>query len=257
MNISQLQRLLEPLRRKVLGMFGRAQITASNDAKGRQLLDLDIATGGGPVPKVERLQEYGFTSRPLDGAEAAVIFLGANREAGLIIATEDARYRLKSLEKGEVALYTDEGDKIHFKRGRKIEITTQTLKIDAATKVEVNSPTVQVVCETATVEADNATVEASVQATIEAPLVNITAATSVNADTPLLNVTGLIACAGLAAGGGIPEAGKAKISGDIEAGGDVKDATGTMEEMRTTYNGHTHPENGPGGGTTSPPNQAM
>jgi len=30
---------------------------------------------------------------------------------------------------------------------------------------------------------------------------------------------------------------------------------GTVQKVRTTYNGHTHPENGDGGGTTSKPNQ--
>lgn len=30
---------------------------------------------------------------------------------------------------------------------------------------------------------------------------------------------------------------------------------GTVQKVRVTYNGHTHPENGDGGGTTSKPNQ--
>jgi phage gp45-like len=33
------------------------------------------------------------------------------------------------LEPGEVALYTDEGDKIHLKRNNEIEILTTTLKV--------------------------------------------------------------------------------------------------------------------------------
>ncbi|MEN4621809.1 phage baseplate assembly protein V [Pantoea agglomerans] len=32
---------------------------------------------------------------------------------------------------------------------------------------------------------------------------------------------------------------------------------GTVQKVRTTYNGHTHPENGDGGGTTSKPNQQL
>ncbi|MBW1784817.1 MAG: phage baseplate assembly protein [Deltaproteobacteria bacterium] len=46
-------------------------------------------------------------------------------------------YRLKSLVEGEVALYTDEGDKSHIKRGGNIEIV-------AAAKVVVNAPQVDV-----------------------------------------------------------------------------------------------------------------
>lgn len=32
---------------------------------------------------------------------------------------------------------------------------------------------------------------------------------------------------------------------------------GTVQKVRTTYNAHTHPENGDGGGTTSKPNQQL
>jgi len=32
---------------------------------------------------------------------------------------------------------------------------------------------------------------------------------------------------------------------------------GTVQNVRVTYNGHTHPENGDGGGTTSKPNQQL
>lgn len=32
---------------------------------------------------------------------------------------------------------------------------------------------------------------------------------------------------------------------------------GTVQNIRITYNGHTHPENGDGGGTTSKPNQQL
>ncbi|HBP8874070.1 TPA: phage baseplate assembly protein [Escherichia coli] len=54
---------------------------------------------------------------------------------------------------------------------------------------------------------------------------------------------------------------KARFEMDIEATGQIKDmcdSSGkTMSAMRATYNTHTHPENGDGGGTTSKPNQPM
>lgn len=43
------------------------------------------------------------------------------------------RYRLRGLKTGEVALYTDEGDKIVFERGRKIHVTTETFLVDCKT----------------------------------------------------------------------------------------------------------------------------
>ena len=66
-------------------------------------------------------------------------------------------------------------------------------------------------------------------------------------------------------GGGKPmlftNAPKARFEMDIEATGQIKDlsdSTGkTMSGMRETYDLHTHPENGDGGGTTDAPNQLM
>lgn len=66
-------------------------------------------------------------------------------------------------------------------------------------------------------------------------------------------------------GGGEPivfkNAPKARFEMPVESTGDIKDncdTTGrTMAQMRTTYNGHTHKENGDGGGTTDKPAQPM
>lgn len=54
---------------------------------------------------------------------------------------------------------------------------------------------------------------------------------------------------------------KARFEMPIESTGDIRDncdSSGkTMAEMRTTYNGHTHKENGDGGGITDKPVQPM
>jgi phage gp45-like len=67
----------------------------------------------------EAMQHYGFSSSPKPGAEGTIMYYG---NSFIMIAEDDRRYRI-ALENGEVALYTDEGDKIHLKRGRKIEVT--------------------------------------------------------------------------------------------------------------------------------------
>ena len=68
------------------------------------------------LEKVERFQEYGFTSVPKNGAEAVLVAVGGSREHGLVVAIDDRRYRLKGLAAGEVALYDDQGQKVHLKR---------------------------------------------------------------------------------------------------------------------------------------------
>lgn len=46
------------------------------------------------------------------------------------------------MQPGEVAIYTDEGDRIHFKRGRIIDIETGTLNIKASGSVNFETPTI-------------------------------------------------------------------------------------------------------------------
>lgn len=66
-------------------------------------------------------------------------------------------------------------------------------------------------------------------------------------------------------GGGKPivfkNAPKARFEMPIESTDDIKDycdgSGKTMAQMRVTYNGHTHKENGDGGGTTNKPDQSM
>ncbi len=87
----------------------------------------------------EYVQHYGFSSRPLAGAEGILLKQGNQI---MLIASDDRRYRI-SLDAGEVALYTDEGDYVHLKRGRLVEVNTDTLRIIADTKVTMQTPLVE------------------------------------------------------------------------------------------------------------------
>lgn len=183
--------------------------------------------GDGSIDNRELFQHYGFTSRPKEGAE--VIFI---RQGGQIIAigSDDRRYRI-SLENGEAALYTDEGDKIHLKRGRIIEIIGGE-KVIATTKV--------------------AEITAATSCTVTSPEVTVVASTKVILDTPLTEITGMLSVTGAATFAATVEA-----TGALSSAASVSDPTGSMDGMRTIYNSHTHPENGTGGGTTSAPTQGM
>lgn len=129
--------------RRVRLAVARGIVRLVSDDSGLQLIQASLMANE-IRSNMERFQEYGFTSNPLPGAQVAVMFVGGNRDHGLIVAVDDKRYRLKGLEGGEVAIYTDEGDKIHLKRGRNIEIETETLTIKAATKVRMETPIVEV-----------------------------------------------------------------------------------------------------------------
>jgi hypothetical protein len=70
---------------------------------------------------------------PPPGAEAIVLAPGGARDGAFVIACGDRRYRLQGLAEGEVALFSDEGDALIFRRGNKVEIRTKTFEVKAET----------------------------------------------------------------------------------------------------------------------------
>lgn len=129
---------LDMLRRlsvRLAGVVSRAVVTRVDDSKQRQIVQAGLLAGE-TRDGLEHFQPYGFTSVPHEGAEGVALFVGGERDHGLLVAVDDRRYRLTGLENGEVALFTDEGDKLVIKRGGTIEIT-------AATKVVVSAPLVE------------------------------------------------------------------------------------------------------------------
>ena len=134
-----LDRVLNPLRRGLAHIVTRAVVTLVNDAAKMQALQVSLLADE-QLDGVEHWQPYGFTAHPLAGAEALVLSVGGHRAHSVVVSCADRRYRLVGMEGGEVAIFTDEKDKIHFKRGRVIDIETHTLNIQAATAVNFDTP---------------------------------------------------------------------------------------------------------------------
>jgi len=124
--------LIEPIRSRVYNIVSRGVIELAKDTEGMQVLKAAILADENR-DDIEYFQDYGFTSVPLAGAEALIVCPQGNRDHMIAVKVADRRFRLKGLTAGEVALYTDEGDKIVFKRGNKIEVV-------AATKVTLTTP---------------------------------------------------------------------------------------------------------------------
>lgn len=82
---------------------------------------------------VEHFEPYGFTSTPQPGAEVVTGFVDGDRSHGIVLIACDRRYRIRNLQSGEVAIYTDEGDSILLGRDNTMTITTKTLNIVADT----------------------------------------------------------------------------------------------------------------------------
>lgn len=137
--IDAIRKTVEPLRRRIHLAIARAAVKGVSDEGARQRMQLSILRGE-TREGVERVQQYGMTSHPLPGAQAVIVCVGGNRDHPLVVCADDPRHRKTALAQGEVCLYTDEGDFIHLRRGRVVEISTQTLIVKASQKVRFETP---------------------------------------------------------------------------------------------------------------------
>ena len=144
---AMIARALTHISRRVRLLAARAVIRLVNDGLKEQGVQLQMLAG--ELGDAERYQHYGFSSHPHPGAEAIVLAIGGSRDHLVTIADGDRRYRIINQAPGEVAVHTDEGDTIILKRGKVIEITTDTLRINAAVAVEINTVTMQINADTA------------------------------------------------------------------------------------------------------------
>jgi phage baseplate assembly protein V len=130
------------LSRRIAMGTTRGRMALVDDQKKLQQVQVELLADE-TKDNVERFQQYGFTSVPLAGAEALVVFLGGGRDHGIVLAVDDRRYRLTGLENGDVALYTDEGAKIVLGRHQQITVTCDTLVFDAS-HVQMTGDTLEI-----------------------------------------------------------------------------------------------------------------
>jgi len=141
MDVRTISKLLAPVKRRVALLASRVKLALVDDGAALQTVQVH-GLAEEVMDGAERFQNYGFTSHPLAGAEGIVLSLGGHRSHAVLIVADDRRYRI-SLEAGEVALYSDEGDSVVLRRGRVVEINTDTLSVNASTVVELNTPLVK------------------------------------------------------------------------------------------------------------------
>jgi phage baseplate assembly protein V len=121
---------IDRLNRAVKMASAQGTITSTDDSGEVQLLQVRIS----PVETRDNtpaIYAYGYSSRPLVGAQAALTSGQGDRSQTVAQATHDGRYRWRNLAAGEVVLSTHEGDSVHFREGRIVAITCGTeLRID-------------------------------------------------------------------------------------------------------------------------------
>lgn len=210
-------KLVAPIRRSVQALLARGVGRLSNAAGPMQTLQIELHRDE-VLDRIEHLEPYGFTAHPQAGHEVLAASLNGHRGHTVVLVTPDRRYRKTGLEPGEVALYTDEGDYILFKRGGNIEVV-------ASAKVKVTAPDVEVI--------------ASAKVKITSPLTEIVGNVTVSGT---LGVTGVATVGGLAATG---VAGPATVAGNLSITGGNVTADGIGLK--------THVHSDPQGGTTGVP----
>lgn len=109
--LRQLQSLLRPLATRVANVVARAVVQLADDGKKLQLHQLGVLAGE-TIDGAEHHQPYGFSSVPLAGAEAVVVFPNGDRSHPIVITASDRRYRPTGGDPGQVVVYNHNGAKV-------------------------------------------------------------------------------------------------------------------------------------------------
>lgn len=122
--LEQLRHLLRPHATRLANMVARGVVQLVNDGTKLQLLQLGVLAGETVegANGAEHFQSYGFSSVPLTGAEAVVIFPNGDRSHPLVIATSDRNYRPTGNQPGEVVVYNNTGAKITITKDGDIKV---------------------------------------------------------------------------------------------------------------------------------------
>lgn len=137
--IERIRAYVAPITRCIQLMLGRCVLKALVDKNPSQVADLNMYVDE-VREEVERLQDYGYTSNPLPGAQGVVGFVGGDRAHGIVLKMDDRRYRPRNLKPGAMMLYThanrkDEADTEHHiyfdPETRLVRIRAQYVLIDA------------------------------------------------------------------------------------------------------------------------------
>ena len=114
--IHEIRAMLDPIKRRILSIVGRAVLKQVYEDQGIQLVRIDD-TVGDVRDRVQRMQDFGFSSHPPLESEVLVLFPGGDRTAGIIIKAEDRSTRVKNLSVGESVVYNAHGLRVFLKEG--------------------------------------------------------------------------------------------------------------------------------------------
>lgn len=243
-------RIIAPIKRRIQNMIVRGVVSAINNSENTQKIQLNLLYNE-TATDLERFENYGSASYPLKGAEALPVFLGGNRDHGIVLVIHDKRYRPDYLSEGEIASYTSEDKdspyhRIHFKNGREIEIKCQLVDQDIGgdNTVDVGGDRTETIAgnKTETIQGSKSnTITGDKTENAANSTETITLAKLITSGATFTILSPSIVLNGAVVLGGGAGTGKALAT----------------EDILSVFNNHTHNENGDGGGVTDPPNSSL
>lgn len=137
---SEIERLLDGIRDRIRTIASKAIVNLIDDSTKMQLIQVDILRDE-TISKVERVQQYGFSSVPLSGAQAVLLSINGNKEHSVAIAVDDTRYRITGGEEGEINIYDQDGNNIKLTKSSGVFINAPNEKvvINASGDIEVGN----------------------------------------------------------------------------------------------------------------------
>lgn len=103
--LDALRRLLRPLELRLAALVSRGVASRVDDKTLLQELQVRLLAGE-VRGRVERFQEFGFSSVPPAGSEAVVLSVGATRDHAVALGVEHRASRPKGLAEGDVQVYS-------------------------------------------------------------------------------------------------------------------------------------------------------
>ncbi len=135
--MSDLGKILAPIARRLGNMLARGSVAAADGAGKMRTLQIRMMSDE-TKDNVEHFEPYGFTSEVKPGSEPIAAFFDGDRSHGVVLVVADRRYRLTGLQSGEVALYDDQGQKVHLTRDGILIHTAKKIRCEA-TDIELHA----------------------------------------------------------------------------------------------------------------------
>lgn len=222
MRIEQLEKLiasmLAPLSRGIRMVATKVTITGVNDQRKIQTVKLS-GLEDERLGDVQHLQPFGFTAHPPVGANGLMICVAGSRTHPVVIVADDGATRVVNLQPGESCVYNAQGDFAHFKNNRELHV------------------------------------KAALKVTAETPLVHCTADVEIGGNLLVHGDTLMEGNQTITQN--LLVEGTAGVTGTLASATSVSDPLGTMGEIRSVFNTHTHSGVDTGVGSSGAPNETM